>query len=99
MMLLEAASLGSPIVSSDIVENKAVLPRQALFFKSGDAKDLLEKIEWALNHPEQMEILGARAKAWVMENYQWDSITNQYEKLYRSVLEGIGDNNRPCRIP
>jgi glycosyltransferase involved in cell wall biosynthesis len=82
MMLLEAAVTGAPIVSSDIPENVAVLPEQALFFRSRDAGDLCKKMAWALDHPDRMQELGARASTWVNEQYQWDSIVDQYERLY-----------------
>lgn len=85
MMLLEAASTGAPIVCSDIAENVAVLPQQTLLFRSGDAQDLGEKLEWALGHPEQMRELGAKAAEWVGEKYQWDSIVSQYEQVYAST--------------
>jgi glycosyltransferase involved in cell wall biosynthesis len=88
MMLLEAASLGVPIVASDIAENVAVLPQQALYFQSGDADDLGLKMEWALRHPEQMLQLGAEAKDWVQEHHQWDAIVEQYEHLYQLIVDG-----------
>jgi glycosyltransferase involved in cell wall biosynthesis len=84
MMLLEAAFTGVPIVSSDIPENVAVLPEQALFFRSNDPGDLGEKMAWALHHPDQMQELGAKASNWVNEKYQWDSIVDQYEHLYHT---------------
>jgi glycosyltransferase involved in cell wall biosynthesis len=85
MMLLEAASTGVPIISSDIPGNVAVLPQQALFFKNGDAGELRDKMEWALQHPDQMQELGAGARGWVVENFQWDSIVKQYEQLYLNL--------------
>ena len=62
MMLLEAVSLGVPIVCSDIPENTAVLDEHALYFRSGDTADLAEKLQWALDHPEEMTRLGAAAR-------------------------------------
>jgi glycosyltransferase involved in cell wall biosynthesis len=85
MMLLEAASTGVPIISSDIPDNVAVLPQQALFFRSGDAGELRDKMEWALQHPDQMQELGASARGWVVENFQWDSIVKQYEQIYLNL--------------
>lgn len=90
MMLLEAASTGVPIISSDIPDNVAVLPQQALFFRSGDVGELREKMEWALQHPDQMQELGTRARSWVVENFQWDSIVNQYEQLYLNLAGQAG---------
>ena len=87
MMLLEAALTGVPIISSDIPENLAVLPEQALFFRSQDSSDLGIKMTWALAHPDRMQELGAKASEWVQARFQWDSIVDQYEHLYRSCAQ------------
>ena len=86
MMLLEVASLGTPLVSSDISPNRAILLQQALFFRSGDAGDLRGKLDWALHHRDEMRDLGSKAKRWVMRNYHWDSIVSQYEALYHHIV-------------
>ena len=86
MMLLEAASMHSPIVCSDIPENTDVLPTQALTFRSEDVKDLTEKLGWALNHQVEMAQFSKAAYKWVCENYLWSEIVMQYQQLYDSVL-------------
>jgi len=86
MMLLEVASLGTPLVSSDILEYTTVLPQHALFFGSGDADDLRRKLDWALHHHEEMRDLVRKAKRWVMKNYHWDSIVRKYEALYHHIV-------------
>jgi glycosyltransferase involved in cell wall biosynthesis len=85
MMLLEVASLGVPIVCSDIPENIDVVPERALFFESANVADLREKLEWALAHPEEMQQLARRAQEWVNQNNQWDTIVKDYEVLYQAM--------------
>ncbi len=85
-MLLEVASLGTSLVSSDIPENTTVLPQHALFFKSDDPDDLRRKLDWALHHDDEMRDLGRKAKGWVMKNYHWDSIVRKYEALYHHIV-------------
>jgi glycosyltransferase involved in cell wall biosynthesis len=85
MMLLEAASVETPVVCSDIPENTSVLLDQAVFFKSGDAKDLAVRLCWALDHPKEMEALARRASEWVNRHHGWDAIVHQYERLYTDV--------------
>ncbi|MEZ4515558.1 MAG: glycosyltransferase family 4 protein [Chloroflexota bacterium] len=82
MTLLEVASLGTPLVASDIPENREVLPEQALFFKSGDVADLRNKMEWALANPGQMGLMAGKARKWVAANYMWPGIISEYEHLY-----------------
>ncbi len=84
MALLEAASLGAPVVCSDIPANTAVLPEHALYFRSGDADDLRKKLNWAINHSKEMKEMGLKAQAWVRQEFSWDVIAKRYDRLYQS---------------
>jgi glycosyltransferase involved in cell wall biosynthesis len=86
MTMLEVASVGTPMIASDIPENREVLPNQALFFKSGDADDLRHKITWALDNPGQMTLMAGRARTWVETNYRWADIIDGYEQLYGQLM-------------
>lgn len=83
MMLLEVASLGVPLVCSDIPENVEVVGRDALYFRSGDAWHLARRLTWALGHPERMAALAARARARVRRRFAWEGIVPRYELLYQ----------------
>jgi glycosyltransferase involved in cell wall biosynthesis len=85
MMLLEVASLSVPIVCSDIPENTDVLPERALFFTSADVSDLHEKLQWALEHPDDMGQFAEQARDWVNRNNQWNTIVKEYEQLYQTI--------------
>jgi glycosyltransferase involved in cell wall biosynthesis len=87
MMLLEAASVGAPIVCSDIPANRDVLSDAALYFESGNVEDLADKLGWALEHPGEMRALGERAQSRVRQDFAWDSIADRYEALYHDVIE------------
>jgi glycosyltransferase involved in cell wall biosynthesis len=100
MMLLEAASWGIPIVSSDIRENRAVLGRSALFFRSGDADDLRAKMRWAIDNRDAMNAFARNAQMRVRSQHGWDRITRQYLALYRSLVQGDDERDvvpRPYR--
>jgi glycosyltransferase involved in cell wall biosynthesis len=83
--LLETAALKTPLIASDLPENRAVLPNEALFFKSGDVADLREKMIWALGHPREMHELAGRAEAVVRSQFQWPHVIDQYEELYEAL--------------
>jgi glycosyltransferase involved in cell wall biosynthesis len=85
MMLLEVASLGAPLICSDIPQNTSVLPAGTLTFTSGDAHDLRDKLAWALAHPAEMQARAATNQRWVHEHYGWNDIVKQYEALYETV--------------
>ena len=86
MMLLEAASLQTPIICSDIPENRAVMQENVLYFHSGDETDLADKIQWALDHPCEMSSLGTKASLAARENFSWENIIRQYEEIYRALV-------------
>lgn len=86
MILLEAASLGTPMICSDIPENKVVLGNLVTYFLSGDQNDLAEKINWAIKNPNEPENLAQELKVFIKENYSWDSIASKYENLYQKVI-------------
>lgn len=89
MTLLEVAAVGTPLLASDIPENREVLPEQALFFRSGDSADLREKLRWALANPDGMERLAAAARRHVAENYRWPGIIATYENIYDELTGGV----------
>jgi glycosyltransferase involved in cell wall biosynthesis len=93
MTLLEAASIGTPILCSDIPANMAVLSEHALHFSSGSVDDLSAKLQWALVHKQEMGDLGTQAQSLVRNKYSWDYIVKQYENLYQQVRGTVQENN------
>lgn len=85
--LLEGAALKTPLLASDLPSNLAVLPTQALYFKSADVSDLQAKMAWALAHPREMHDLAARAEEEIRTHFQWPMIIDHYEGLYYEVLK------------
>jgi glycosyltransferase involved in cell wall biosynthesis len=56
MMLLEAVSLQTPVIASDIESNISIFSAdEVLFFKKGDHEDLAEKIVWAFSNEGLMK--------------------------------------------
>jgi glycosyltransferase involved in cell wall biosynthesis len=86
MMLMEASSLGVPIVCSDIPENTAVLADTGFYFRSGDALDLKAKLRWALSNYGEINDYAKKAKSRVTTNFSWDTIADQYEQCYAQLL-------------
>ncbi|MEW6382155.1 MAG: glycosyltransferase family 4 protein [bacterium] len=85
MMLLEVAALGVPLICSDIPENKDVLDKHALYFRSGNTQDLAQKMRWALEHPDAMLSLAARAQTRVKSVYSRERMVEEYESLYLKI--------------
>ncbi|TSJ40988.1 glycosyltransferase family 4 protein [Mucilaginibacter corticis] len=86
VMLMEVASVGVPIIASDIPENTQVFsPEEVSYFQTGNAADLAGKIKRALDEPARMEIFGAAARKLVITNYLWKDICQKYSEIYRIV--------------
>ena len=88
IMLLEAASLGIPMICSDIPENEAVMGNHVIYFRSGDSGDLAEKIHWAMESPKELARLAFLAKNWTRDKFSWDLIASKYELLYQNCVNG-----------
>lgn len=90
IMLLEVASVGTPIICSDIPENKSVFSsEEVLFFKNKSVIDLSEKIKWAFNNPKSMQKIANNAKLKVVKQYFWKKIVEQYSAVYNKLCEMV----------
>ncbi|MEO0895719.1 MAG: glycosyltransferase family 4 protein [Bacteroidota bacterium] len=88
IMLLEVASMGTPVIASDIPENTAVFSdKELLFFENKNADDLAEKFQWASNNWKAMEERAEAAKSRVQNEYDRALIAQNYDKLYTEVAE------------
>ena len=86
---LEAMLQGCPLVSSDaggLVEN-GVHGQTGLFFRSGDAGDLGEKIATLLDDRATAATLGAAGRRYVLEHHAARKVAEQSLDLYRRVIE------------
>ncbi|MHA4812655.1 glycosyltransferase family 4 protein [Flavitalea flava] len=88
MMLLEVASLQTPVICSDIVQNTDIFDKdEMLFFQTESDKDLAVKLGWALDHPQEMGAYAEKAYTTLKTKYLWSTIAAQYEKVYESTLK------------
>lgn len=87
MMLLEVALTKTPIIASDIPENKAVFSSdEVLYFRTDDANDLAEKIKYAQNNLFLMQQKADLAYQKLMNKYNIKKIAPQYAKLYNQLI-------------
>jgi glycosyltransferase involved in cell wall biosynthesis len=83
--LLEALSYGRCVLVSDIPENMEVAEECALSFRSKDVADLRSKLEHLIQHPEEVERYGARAREHIAQHYSWDNVAESTARLYEDV--------------
>ncbi len=87
MMLLETGSLGTPMICSDIPQNTSVFTeKEVLYFTSQDHRDLADKLNWAMAHPEAMQQLATQAKQKIDAEYLFARVARQYAALYDELL-------------
>ncbi len=83
MMLLEVASMRTPIIASDIPANTNIFSsEEILFFKNGDSEDLAKKMEYALANIDEMHERTQKAYDKLITKYTWDKIAQQYSAVY-----------------
>lgn len=87
MMMLEVASLGTPIICSRIRENQDVFnDEEVLYFEVNNPIDLAEKLKWAVENPSEMLLLAENASKKLRENHLWKDIAKKYSQVFDSVL-------------
>jgi glycosyltransferase involved in cell wall biosynthesis len=87
IMLLEAASVRTPIICSDIPENKVIFNHEeVLYFRSEDHLDLADKIKWADSNLDLMDKKSGKAYEKVLAVFTYEKISLEYQKLYDSLI-------------
>jgi len=87
MMLLEAASMKTPILCSDITENRDIFsPDEVLFFSLEKKNDLDDKIKWAFENYKNMRLKAEKAFNRINISNNWETIKNEYDTIYKSLF-------------
>lgn len=94
-VILENMGLGTPLICSDIPENKFVVGETATLFKRGDIADLREKLEWAIANPDSLRRNGAMGRERAQQNFNWDACAAGYESVFLQLThEKAASTNR-----
>ena len=86
MSLLEAMAYGCACVTSDISECSDVLGETGAIFTRGDVAALREVLTALLSNPAYVTKLGAKAKARLESEYDWDSVVERTFEVYKGVI-------------
>jgi len=87
LTMIEAFACGVPVICSrmgtmqEIVEDS----RTGLYFTPGDSRDLAEKVEWAWNHPEEMQQMGKEARREFESKYTAEKNYPRLMEIYQHV--------------
>lgn len=87
IVLTEAMASGLPVLCSDLDVLQEVSGGTALYFKTGDSKDLTQKLYDIYLRREKLENLGESAKERVKKLFSMQKFCESYEDLYLNLLE------------
>ena len=83
LSLLEAMSYGNCCLVSDIDECKEVVEDKGVTFEKSNVEDLKKKLEWLVNHEEEVEKYKREASTFITEKYNWDDVVEKTMRVYR----------------
>ena len=83
LSLLEAMSYGNCCLTSDIAECIEVTEDKAMRFQKSDIEDLRKKLQYACEHPDEVQKYKTEAADFICKRYNWDDVAAKTLKLYR----------------
>lgn len=88
IVILEASVCGLPLVVSNLEVFKTIVRDgyTGVFTKTGDEKDLAEKIIHLLKNEDVRNMMGKNARGKVGD-YSWDSVAEETEEVYLSLTK------------
>lgn len=87
--LIEAMGFGNCVIANGTPENREVLGKAGLIYKKNDVEDLRKKIQFVNDNPQVISEFGEKAQKRVEKIYNWETITNKYEKLFLGLTKKL----------
>lgn len=87
--VLEAASYGKAVLASNIPANAEIVRGRGFLFENKSVDDLLEQLTMLLVTPKRVAQAGEQLHAMVKQQYNWETITDETENVYRSTFSTV----------
>jgi len=89
-IIAEAYACGVPVICSRLGAMEEIVEdgRTGLHFNPGDSEDLVEKVEWAWTHPDQMRTMGCEARRRYEAKYTAERNYEILIDIYRRAVQG-----------
>ena len=85
--LLEAMGFGNCVIANDVPEHREVLLDAGMYYEQNNYNSLSNKIQYLIENPIIVAQYGERAKNRIKQNYTWDRIAEQYDKLFLEMIK------------
>jgi glycosyltransferase involved in cell wall biosynthesis len=86
LALLDAMGAGLCVLASGIPENREAVEDAGFTFRSGDAGDLAERLQFLIANPSVREAAGRAAQLRIRRHYQWNKIAEEVERVYFETM-------------
>lgn len=87
-VILENMGLGTPIICSDIPENRFVVGDDAVLFSKGNIEDCLNKLRYAIEKPAALQENAMRACTRALQLFSWKAVADAHVKVFRGEPSG-----------
>jgi len=87
IVLLESLGYGTPVLASDIPPNVEVLGESGEYFPAGNATALANRLQDLLPHMDDLKASALVMRQRILNEYDWERVTDQTEQLYESLLD------------
>ena len=96
MVIAEAYAVGLPVIASDLGSMSSLIDhgRTGLRFRPGDPQDLAAQVEWASEHPAELERMRRGARAEFEAKYDAGRNYQMLLEIYRTVVDRVGAQAR-----
>lgn len=86
--IVEAFATGLPVIASRIGALAEIVTdgETGLLFEAGNSQDLADKLAWTLAHPEQMAVMGRKARAKYEAEFTAERNYEQLIAVYEAVI-------------
>jgi glycosyltransferase involved in cell wall biosynthesis len=93
--VIEAMSLGLPQIVSNVGGSPDLVKNNIHGFvtKPGDSSAISQSIEWFLEHPDELKLMGQAAKERIINDFHVDETVKQLYELYISILKTENKND------
>ena len=83
-VILTVMGLGTPLLCSDIAENKFITNENATHFRSGDSNSLGEQLNYCIQNPVLIREKADRGREDVLTRFNWNSVAEKYHELFNN---------------